>query len=33
MHAGRTRIFSRAKMYSSNSACMTKSSFNTGTIV
>ena len=33
MHARRTRFFSRARMYSSSSACMTKSSFNTETIV
>ena len=29
MHARRTRIFPRARMYSSNSACMTKSSIVT----
>ena len=29
MHARRTRIFPSARMYSSNSACMTKSSFVT----
>ena len=33
MHARRKGIFVRARMKSSNSACMTKSSFNTGIIV
>ena len=33
MHASRARIFSTARMESSNSACMTKSSFITGKIM